>query len=52
MTLASPNFFHLFIYLFIWATPVAYGSSQARGQSELQLMIYATATATWDLSHI
>ena len=31
------------------AEPVAYGSSQARVESELQLMAYATAT--WDLRH-
>ena len=38
------------IYLFIRATPTAYGSSQARGQVELQLPAYGTATAMWDPS--
>ena len=32
--------------------PMAYGSSQARGELGLQLLAYATATATPDLSHI
>ena len=31
---------------------MAYGGSQARGQLELQLPAYTTATATWDLSHV
>ena len=31
---------------------MAYGGSQARGQIELQLPAYATATATQDLSPI
>ena len=29
------------------ATPMAYRGSQARGKLELQLLVYATATATW-----
>ena len=29
------------------ASPVAYGSSQTRVESELQLLAYATATAMW-----
>ena len=32
------------------AAPTAYGSSQARGESELHLPAYATATATRDPS--
>ena len=27
------QFIYLFIYLFIWAAPMAFGSSQARGQT-------------------
>ena len=34
------------------ATPAAYERSQARGQTELQLPAYTTATATWDLSWV
>ena len=34
------------------AAPAAYGSSPARGESELQLPASATATAMLDLSHI
>ena len=34
------------------ATPLAYGSSQARVKSELQLLAYATVTATSDMSHL
>ena len=41
-----------FILFFLRATPVAYGSSQARGELELQLIAYSTATATWDPSHV
>ena len=44
-----------FIYFLLFrATPVAYGSSQARGRMGLQLPIYTTAiaTATWDPRHI
>ena len=37
--------FYLFIYFFM-ATP------RLEKESELQLPAYATATATWDLSHI
>ena len=40
-----------FFFLFR-AKHAAYGSSQARIKSELQLPAYATATAMWDLSHI
>ena len=32
--------------------PMAYGGSQGRGESELQLLAYATATATTDPSRI
>ena len=40
---------YLFIYLFI---AVAHGSSQARGQMELQLPAYTTARATRDLGRV
>ena len=40
-----------FIFLFR-ATPMAFGTSQARAESELQLLACTTATATWDLSRI
>ena len=40
-----------FFFLFR-AKHAAYGSSQARIKSELQLPAYATATAMWDPSHI
>ena len=43
------NFYLFFIFR---ATSAAYGSSQARGASELQLPAYATATATWDPSRV
>ena len=39
-----------FFFFFLRATPMAYGISWARGQSELQLLAYTTATATWDQS--
>ena len=46
--------FYLFIYLFIFglfrAASAAYGGSQARGQSELQLLACTPVTATPDLS--
>ena len=42
-----------FFFFFLFRTlPKAYGSSQARGQIELQLPAYTTATAMPDLSHI
>ena len=44
---------YLYAYLFILlckASPLAYGSSQARAESELRLPAYVTAT--WDPSHI
>ena len=54
-----PSFFDfcflVFLFLFFClfrATPVAYGGSQARVYLELQLPVYTTATATWDLSRI
>ena len=48
--------FYLFIYLFIYllcrAIPVAYGSSQDRVKSELQLLAYTTAPGnTRSLTH-
>ena len=51
----SPMLFCFF--LLFRAVPVAYGSFQAGVKSELQLLAYATATATpdpsrvWDLHH-
>ena len=46
------KFLFLNIFLLLRATPVAYGSSQAGGESELQMPIHTTATATQDLNHI
>ena len=37
---------------FVRATPVAYGSSWAGVESELQLPVYSTATASLDPSHV
>ena len=45
-------FFFFFFFGLFRATPTAYGSSQARKQSELQLLAYTIAIATQDLSHI
>ena len=45
------NIPHLFFFFFR-TTPVAYSSSQARSWMELQLLAYATATATQDLRHV
>ena len=48
-------YLYLFIlfFKFIFLRPhTAYGSSQARGESELQLPAYITATATSDLSSV
>ena len=45
-------FMHNFFFLLLRATPAAYGGSQSRVQSELQLLAYATATAMQDLSHV
>ena len=49
-----PNFggfcFLFFVFLLFRAAPVAYGSSQARGQIGAQLLVCATATAPPDLS--
>ena len=39
-------------FFFFRAAPVAYGSSQLGVESELQLLAYATATATQDPSHV
>ena len=41
-----------FFFFLFRATPVAYGSSLAGGESEMQLPSYSTATAMPDLSHI
>ena len=47
-------FIHLFIYLFCFfgATPVSYGSSQARGWIRAAAETYNTAIAPWDPSCI
>ena len=45
-------FLFSFCFLLFRAAPVAYGGSQAKGPSELQLPAYATAIATLDLSHV
>ena len=45
--------FCLFVcFCFFRATPTAYGSSQARVESELQLLAYAIVTAMPDLSRV
>ena len=41
-----------FTYIYVRAVPAAYGSSRLGIQSELQLQVYTTATATQDPSHI
>ena len=43
-------FIYLCIYLFITATPAAYGHSQAKGRLGAATEGSATATATLDLS--
>ena len=55
----QPNYSFLFIYFLLpfffflfRAAPPGYGSFQARGQSELQLPAYTTATAIQDTSLI
>ena len=41
-------FFFVFIYFFLFrATPIAYGSSQVRGQIGGVVLVYTTATAMW-----
>ena len=42
------GFFLLFFPFPFRAAPVAYGGSQARVESELQLPAYTTAAAMWD----
>ena len=42
----------LLSFLLFRAAPVAYGGSQARGHSDLQLLAYATATTMQDPSHV
>ena len=41
-----------FFFSVFRAVPAAYGSSQARGESELQLPAYTTVVTVWDLSCI
>ena len=48
----SPSFFFFFSFFLLMAVPVAYGSSQARGQIRVVAEAYSTATATPDLSYI
>ena len=43
---------HFFFNFFFRAAPAVYGSSQARVQSELQLLAYIIVTATSDLNCI
>ena len=44
--------FFLFLVLLFRAAPATYGSSQVGVKLELQLLIYPTVTALWDLSHV
>ena len=41
-----------FLFVLLMATPALYESPQGGSHSELQLLAYATATATLDLSSI
>ena len=45
---------HIFLFFsfFLGPAPVAFGSSQARGQIGVQLPVYTTATAMQDPSHV
>ena len=49
---SSTAFFFFFLFFLFRATPVAYGSSQARGRIEPQLLAYTTATTMPDPSCI
>ena len=42
----------IFLSFFFRAAPAAYGGSQARDESELQLPAYTPVTETRDLSHV
>ena len=44
--------FLLLLSLSLMTEPTAYGSSWAGVESELQLLVYTTATATWDLNSV
>ena len=44
-------FFFFFFFFLFRATPAAYGSSQARVELELQLLVCTAVKATPDLSH-
>ena len=44
--------FKAHFFLLLMAAPTAYGSSQLGVELEPQLLAYATATATWDLSPV
>ena len=47
------DFFSFFLsFVLCRAATMAYGGSPARGQLELQLPAYTTATKTWDLSRV
>ena len=43
---------NFFFFFFFWAAPAAYGGSQARVESELQLPTYTTTTAMQDPSRL
>ena len=42
--------FFFFFFVFLGATPGAFEVPRLGVQSELQLLVYTAATATWDLS--
>ena len=52
LTIAHMFYFMLFSFFFFRFTPLAYGGSQARIKSELQLPAYTTDTAMRNLSRI
>ena len=53
LALSPINSFDFWCAFFLGGgTPEAYGSSQARVESGLQLPVHTTTTATQDLSHV
>ena len=48
----TSSFLSFLLFFFFRVAPIAYGSSQARVELELQLLACATATAMWDLSRV
>ena len=52
MTCLTYLFIYLFIYFFLGLRCWYLEVPRLGVQSELQLLVYATATAMWDLSHI